>query len=65
MDKNIENNFDYIVVGGGMAGLSFSHEMKKKGYSILIIEKDRKVGGLSKTLQYKNFRFDYFNSNNI
>jgi hypothetical protein len=30
MDKNIENNFDYIVVGGGMAGLLFSHEMKKK-----------------------------------
>jgi protoporphyrinogen oxidase len=60
MNKNLEkNNFDYIVVGGGMAGLSFSYEMKKKGYNILIIEKDSQVGGLSKTLLYKNFSFDY------
>ena len=60
MNKNLKkNNFDYIVIGGGMAGLSFSYEMKKKGYDILIIEKDSQVGGLSKTLQYKNFRFDY------
>lgn len=57
MDK--KNNFDYIVIGGGMAGLSFSYEMKTKGYSTLILEKDGEVGGLSKTLQYKNFRFDY------
>ena len=60
MDKKIKkNNFDYIVIGGGMAGLSFSYEMKTKGYSTLILEKDVEVGGLSKTLQYKNFRFDY------
>lgn len=55
----MNNYYDYIVVGAGMAGLSFAHEMQKKGFKILILEKDSSVGGLSKTLTYKEFKFDY------
>lgn len=55
----MQNIYDYIVIGAGMAGLSFAYEMQKKGYKILILEKDSTVGGLSKTLSFKGFKFDY------
>ena len=33
--------FDYIIVGGGIAGSTFSNLMSRKGYSVLVIEKDK------------------------
>jgi flavin-dependent dehydrogenase len=32
--------FDYIVIGGGIAGSTFSNLMGQKGYKVLVIEKD-------------------------
>ena len=55
----MKETYDYIVVGAGVAGLSFAHEVAKNGKSVLILEKDKQIGGLSQTLEYKGFRFDY------
>jgi len=55
----LKESYDYIVLGAGVAGLSFAHEVAKNGKSVLILEKDKVIGGLSKTLEFKGFRFDY------
>lgn len=37
--------FDYLIVGSGLFGLVFAHEMKKRGYTVKIIEKRSHLGG--------------------
>ena len=66
MDKKLRKiklfdseEFDFIVIGAGVAGLSFAYEISKHGKTVIILEKDKQTGGLSKTLTYKGFRFDY------
>lgn len=55
----MQDRYDYIVMGAGVAGLSFAYEVAKHGKSVLILEKDKQIGGLSRTLEYKGFLFDY------
>ena len=37
--------FDYIVVGSGLFGSIFAHEMKKDGFKVAVIEKRNHIGG--------------------
>lgn len=47
------------VIGAGPAGLVAAYELSKAQRSVMVIEKDRNhVGGLSRTVEYKGFRFD-------
>ena len=39
-----------IIVGGGITGLYLARELAKKGTKILLIEKDRHVGGRIHTI---------------
>lgn len=52
-------SFDFIVVGAGVAGLAFALEAVERGFSVAVFERDSEVGGLSRTLEYKGYRFDY------
>lgn len=51
-------NYDVIIVGGGMAGLTSAAYLCKAGYKVLVFEKERKVGGLVNSFDYKGFTFD-------
>ena len=35
--------FDWIVVGGGIAGISISEILTREGYSVALIEKNKKL----------------------
>ena len=39
--------YDIIIFGGGIAGLTLSHELVKRGFNILIVEKDTIFGGMA------------------
>lgn len=43
MDRN--KPYDWLVVGSGLAGSVFAHEMKKAGKKCLIIDRRKNVGG--------------------
>jgi len=47
-----------IVIGGGPAGLTAAYELSKLGIGSTILEADRQVGGLSRTVNYRGYRFD-------
>ncbi len=50
---------DVVVIGAGPAGLTAGSELSKdKNFRVTILEKDNKVGGLSKTTEYKGCKFD-------
>ncbi len=41
----MEQHFDYLVVGAGLFGSVFSHEMKKAGRTCLVIDRRKTVAG--------------------
>ncbi len=51
--------YEAIIGGGGPAGLTAAYELSKHGRSCVVLEGDaRMVGGISRTDQYKGYRFD-------
>ena len=47
------------VIGAGPAGLTAAYLASKRGWRVLVLEADPVyVGGLSRTAEYKGFRFD-------
>ena len=49
---------DVAVIGAGVAGLASAYTLAKAGKSVVVVEKDDVVGGLSKTVVHNGFRFD-------
>jgi len=48
-----------LIIGAGPAGLTAGYELlKTQKFSIEIIEKDNQIGGLAKTIDYKNYKYD-------
>jgi protoporphyrinogen oxidase len=47
-----------IIFGAGPAGLTAAYEAYKNGLNPAVFEKDKEVGGISKTINYKNYLFD-------
>jgi protoporphyrinogen oxidase len=51
--------YEAIIAGGGPAGLTAAYELSKHGKACVVLESDpRMVGGISRTDQYKGYRFD-------
>jgi phytoene dehydrogenase-like protein len=50
--------YDAIVVGGGIAGLTAAAYLAKAGKSVILFEKQSKVGGLVQTFQRDGIYFD-------
>jgi hypothetical protein len=47
-----------VIVGAGPAGLTAAYLLAKIGVRATVLEADEVVGGISRTAQYKGFRFD-------
>jgi protoporphyrinogen oxidase len=60
--------FDFVVLGGGVSALGFAKRMTEHGHSVLVLEKEATVGGLSRTLKHQGFYLDFcahrFHTNN-
>ena len=55
---NVEIEKDVVIFGGGLAGLSAGRVLSGADRSFVVLESDSAVGGLSKTITYRGFRFD-------
>lgn len=53
-----ENRYDTIIVGGGIAGLTATAYLAREGQKVLLIEKNRELGGLVNTFSRNGFHFD-------
>lgn len=55
----MENNYAPIaVLGAGLSGLSVGYQLSKNRISVLLIEENSSVGGLSKSIERNGFIFD-------
>ena len=54
----MNKDYDVIVVGGGLAGLTAAAYLCRYGYRTLLCEKSSKTGGLVSTFRQEGFAFD-------
>jgi phytoene dehydrogenase-like protein len=54
----IENTYDTIIVGGGIAGLTATAFLARERKKVLLIEKNRDLGGLVNSFSRNGFHFD-------
>ncbi len=47
-----------VIIGAGPAGLTAAYELCKAGVKSVVLEKDKVVGGISRTVNYKGYHFD-------
>jgi protoporphyrinogen oxidase len=50
---------DFVVLGGGVSGLGFAKRVADHGKSVVVLEKEAVVGGLSRTLHHEGFYLDF------
>lgn len=49
----------FVVIGGGLAGLTAAIALASKGYKVALYEKSSRVGGRARTLQQKGFALNF------
>ena len=47
-----------VIIGAGPAGLAAAYELWRSGHPSRVFEQDEIVGGISRTVRYKGYRFD-------
>ena len=47
-------NYDFLIIGGGIVGLSTAVQIQKSGKSVLVLEKEKKIGKIEKFLIRKD-----------
>ena len=47
-----------VIIGAGPAGLTAAYELRKRGVIASVLEASTQVGGLSRTANYRGYRFD-------
>lgn len=47
-----------VIIGGGFAGLSAACYMARAGYRVVLLEKNKKVGGRAQSAEDTGFKFD-------
>ena len=60
MQKNSKNNSSRIVlvIGGGIGGLFSAWKLLKKGFQVVVLERQNHLGGLSASIPFNGFKMD-------
>lgn len=49
----------FVILGGGLSGLSCGAALAMNGHEVVIVEKDSGVGGLARCIKFDGYTFDY------
>jgi len=56
--ERIEKQYDVVVIGGGLGGLTAANKLAKNGRKVLLLEAHDKLGGFATWFYRKNHIFD-------
>jgi protoporphyrinogen oxidase len=54
----MESGDHVVIIGAGPAGLTAAYLLTRAGIAVTVLEADDVVGGISRTAEYKGYRFD-------
>ncbi|WP_054707151.1 FAD-dependent oxidoreductase [Bacillus sp. JCM 19041] len=54
MNKKDGQNYDVVIIGGGLSGLTAAALLTQKGMSVLVLEQHYFLGGCAHTFRRKN-----------
>jgi protoporphyrinogen oxidase len=57
-ERQSSSSRQFVVIGGGPAGLTAAYQLAKRGHLPVVIEKTHTVGGIARTESYKGYHFD-------
>jgi len=57
-EKKAEDEYDVIIVGSGIGGLTCGALLSKRGYKVLVLEQHYMIGGYCSSFQRKRFVFN-------
>jgi protoporphyrinogen oxidase len=58
MDQLAAQHRNAVIIGGGPAGLTAAYELSKHQVPAVVLEGDKQVGGIARTVNYKGYLFD-------
>lgn len=56
--KSESSNYDTIIIGAGIGALTTAAILSRRGEKVLVLEKERQVGGFATLFKRKGFTFD-------
>ena len=60
MKANLNNCYDVAIIGGGSAGLASALKAKENGSTVVLFERDEKLGGILNQCIHNGFGLKYF-----
>ena len=54
----MKNEFDMIVIGSGMGGMTTATALSRKGHKVLLLEQAQSIGGLTHAFSREGFSWD-------
>jgi len=58
MAKMTKEQYDILIIGGGITGLTTAYQLVRYGYSVAIVEKSERFGGQIKSITKNGFTFE-------
>lgn len=56
---------DYLIVGGGLAGLSSAHQLNRAGRDVMLLEKRSRLGGRASSYELDSFPLEIDNCQHV
>ena len=58
VNLNMDTAKPIYILGAGPAGLAAAYTLTQQGQSVVVVERDSRVGGLAKSIEYKGLILD-------
>ena len=56
----MKKSYDVAIIGAGICGLTTAYRLSKKGFSVLLIEKNGQPGGLLKSIRQAEYKIEEY-----